>query len=307
MKKESMKQVVLVTGASTGIGNLTARSLADAGHTVYASMRNIGGRNAGHAEELLEYGRSNGLDLRGVELDVQSEASAEAAVATILREAGKLDVVVHNAGHLVVGYVEAFTPKDIEHLFDVNAIGIQRVNRAVLPHMRERRSGTLVYVGSTTSVVVPPFMGPYVASKFAADAIAQVTAYEVGQFGIETTIVMPGPFTQGTDHFPNASRASDVERSSGYAALDPLVKRNEEATSGLFTPGVDAHPKAVGEEIARILALPEGTRPFRSVVDFTNAGVEEVNEAARRAQENFMNRLGFGELLHIKTAQSAQN
>ncbi|GJM82824.1 short-chain dehydrogenase/reductase [Paenibacillus sp. HMSSN-139] len=307
MKKETMKQVVLVTGASTGIGNLTARALAEAGHTVYASMRNIGGRNAGHAEELLEYGRSNGLDLRAVELDVQSEASAEAAVATILGEAGKLDAVVHNAGHLVVGYVEAFTPQDIEHLFDVNAIGIQRVNRAVLPHMRERRSGTLVYVGSTTSVVVPPFMGPYVASKFAADAIAQVTAYEVGQFGIETSIVMPGPFTQGTDHFPNASRASDVERSSAYAALDRLVERNEEATSGLFTPGVDAHPRAVGEEIARILALPAGTRPFRSVVDFTNAGVEEVNEAARRAQEKFINRLGFGELLQVNTAQKNQN
>lgn len=307
MKKETMKQVVLVTGASTGIGNLTARALAEAGHAVYASMRNIGGRNAGHAEELLEYGRSNGLDLRFVELDVQSEASAEAAVATILGEAGKLDAVVHNAGHLVVGYAEAFTPQDIEHLFDVNAIGIQRVNRAVLPHMRERRSGTLVYVGSTTSVVVPPFMGPYVASKFAADAIAQVTAYEVGQFGIETSIVMPGPFTQGTDHFPNASRASDVERSSAYAALDRLVERNEEATSGLFTPGVDAHPRAVGEEIARILALPAGTRPFRSVVDFTNAGVEEVNEAARRAQEKFINRLGFGELLQVNTAQKNQN
>jgi NAD(P)-dependent dehydrogenase (short-subunit alcohol dehydrogenase family) len=307
MKNETKDQVVLVTGASTGIGNLTARSLAEAGHTVYASMRNIGGRNAVRAEELLEYGRSHGLDLRVVELDVQSDASAEAAVATILEEAGKLDVVVHNAGHLVVGYVEAFTPEDIHHLFDVNALGIQRVNRAVLPHMRERRSGTLIYVGSTTTVVAPPFMGPYVASKFAGDAIAQVTAYEVGQYGIETTIVMPGPFTEGTDHFPNASRASDVERSKAYAELDPLVERNEEATSSLFVPGVDAHPRAVGEEIARILAMPAGTRPFRSVVDFTNAGVEEVNEAARQAQENFINRLGFGELLHVKTAQNAQN
>ncbi|MGG6314591.1 SDR family oxidoreductase [Paenibacillus macerans] len=303
MNNVSENQVVLVTGASTGIGNLTALALAAAGHTVYASMRNIGGRNAGHAHELLEHGRRNGLDLRVVELDVQSEASAKAAVATILGEKGKLDTVVHNAGHLYVGYVEAFTPEDIERLFDVNAIGIQRVNRAVLPHMRERRSGTLVYVGSTTSVVVPPFMGPYVASKFAADALAQVTAYEVGQFGIETAIVMPGPFTQGTDHFPNASRAGDEERNRAYAALDPLVERNEEATSGLFPPGVDAHPKAVAEEIVRILALPAGTRPFRSVVDFTDAGVEEVNEAARRAQEKFIDRLGFGELLHVKTAQ----
>jgi NAD(P)-dependent dehydrogenase (short-subunit alcohol dehydrogenase family) len=299
-----MPSVVLITGAATGIGNLTARALAVAGHTVYASMRDVAGRNAGHARELLELGRRDGLELRVVELDVQSETSAEAAVATILGEAGRLDAVVHNAGHLYVGYVEAFTPADIARLFDVNTIGIQRVNRAVLPHMRARRTGTLVYVGSTTSVVVPPFMGPYVASKFAADALAQVTAYEVGQFGVETVIVMPGPFTRGTEHFPNASHASDEERSRAYADLDPLVARNEEATAALFPPGVDAHPKAVADEIARILALPVGTRPFRSVVDFSDAGVDVVNEALRHAQERYVNRLGFGELLRVKRAPS---
>lgn len=295
-----MSSVVLITGAATGIGNLTTRALAAAGHTVYASMRDVHGRNAGRARELLDLGRRERQDIRVVELDVQSDASAEAAVATVLREAGRLDTIVHNAGHLYVGYVEAFTPKDIQHLLDINTLGIQRVNRAALPHMRARRSGTLLYVGSTTSVVVPPFLGPYVASKFAADALAQVTAYEVGRFGIETTIVMPGPFTQGTEHFPNAGRAGDAERSRAYAALDPMVARNEEATEALFPPGVDAHPRAVADEIARVLALPIGTRPFRTVVDFSQAGVEEVNEVLRRAQERFVTRLGFGELLHVE-------
>ncbi|AWT47244.1 MULTISPECIES: SDR family oxidoreductase [Streptomyces] len=299
-----MPSVALITGAATGIGNLTARALAAAGHTVYASMRDIHGRNAGRARELLDLGHSEGQDIRVVELDVQSDSSAEAAVATVLDEAGRLDTVVHNAGHLYVGYVEAFTPDDIHRLLDINAVGIQRVNRAALPHMRARRSGTLVYVGSTTSVVVPPFLGPYVASKFAADALAQVTAYEVGQFGIETTIVMPGPFTQGTEHFPNAGHAGDGERTRAYAELDPLVARNEQATEGLFPPGVDAHPRAVAEEIARILALPHGTRPFRTVVDFSQAGVEEVNEVLRRAQEDFVTRLGFGDLLRVKETRS---
>ncbi|KUN35523.1 hypothetical protein AQJ30_25725 [Streptomyces longwoodensis] len=105
-----MSSVVLITGAATGIGNLTARALAAAGHTVYASMRDVRGRNAARAEELRALGRREGHDLRVVELDVQSEASAEAAVATVLDEAGRLDTVVHNAGHLYVGYVEAFTP-----------------------------------------------------------------------------------------------------------------------------------------------------------------------------------------------------
>jgi NAD(P)-dependent dehydrogenase (short-subunit alcohol dehydrogenase family) len=189
--------VVLITGAATGIGNLTAQALARAGHTVYASMRDLDGRNASRAEQLLAEGRDEGIDLRVVELDVTSQESAYQAVDNLVGDAGRLDVVVHNAGHLYVGYVEAFTAEDIAQLFDVNVLGAQRVNRAALPHMRARRNGTLLYVGSTTSAVVPPFLGPYVASKFAFDALAMTTAYEVSQFGIETTIVMPGPFTQG--------------------------------------------------------------------------------------------------------------
>lgn len=293
--------VVLITGAATGIGNLTAHALARAGHTAYASMRDVGGRNAARAEQLLAEGRDEGVDLRVVELDVTSQASADRAVETIVGEAGRLDVVVHNAGHLYVGYTEAFTAEDVADLFDVNVLGAQRVNRAALPHMRERRAGTLVYVGSTTSVVVPPFLGPYVASKFAFDALATTTAYEVGQFGIETTIVLPGPFTQGTEHFPNASHASDQDVTAAYSALDPLVARNEAATAGLFDPAVDADPAAVASEIARILSLPAGQKPFRSVVDFTDSGVEQVVAVTEKSRRDFVTRLGFGELLELRS------
>jgi NAD(P)-dependent dehydrogenase (short-subunit alcohol dehydrogenase family) len=291
----TVTSVVLITGAATGIGNLTARALAAAGHTVYASMLDVAGRSADHAGELRDTAKSEGWDLHVVELDVQSQRSAETAVAAVLDEQGRLDTVVHNAGHLYIGYVEAFTPSDIQRLFDINTIGIQRVNRAVLPHMRSNRAGTLLYVGSTTSVVLPPFLGPYVASKMAADALAQVTAYEVGQFGIETTIVMPGPFTRGTDHFPNASRAGDEERGRAYAALDHHVAGLGDATEALF--GTQADPRAVADEIARILALPPGARPFRSVVDFTDAGVERVNAVMFEAQLRFNTRLGFGDLM----------
>ncbi|GAA3967756.1 SDR family oxidoreductase [Actinomadura viridis] len=289
--------VTLITGAATGIGNVTARRLAGDGHTVYASMRDPAGRDADHAAELRDLAVRDGVDLRVVELDVTGERSAEAAVATILDDAGRLDVVVHNAGHLCVGYVEAFTPEDIEDLFDVNAIGAHRVNRAVLPHMRERRAGTLLYVGSTIGVTTPPFLGPYVASKVAFDALAVVTSYETNPFGIETTIVMPGAITQGTQHFPNAGRAGDTAVAQAYAMLDPLVARNEAATESLFVPGVEPSPVPVADEIARILALPFGDKPMRSVVDFTDSGVEEVNEIARQTREGFVTRMGFGELL----------
>ncbi|MGW1030310.1 SDR family NAD(P)-dependent oxidoreductase [Streptomyces sp. NPDC002577] len=196
-----------------------------------------------------------------VELDVTSLESADRAVRTVTDEAGGLDVVIHNAGHLVTGYVEAFTAEEIAHLIDVNTLGVQRLNRAALPVLREQGRGTLLYVGSTTSVTTPPFLGPYAVSKAAMDSLAVVTSYEVAQLGIETVIVMPGPFTQGTNHFPDATRPADATGvSAGYRILDPLVARNEAATESLFTPGEDADPVVVAEEITRILALPFGER-----------------------------------------------
>ena len=164
--------IVLITGAGTGIGSLTARTLGAAGHTVYASMRDPEGRNARRSGELRSAADSGGWDLRIIELDVTSQVSAHGAMAEILRKSDRLDVAIHNAGHLYVGYVEAFTAEEIGHLIDVNALGVHRLNRAVLPHMRERRSGTLLYVGSTIPVTTPPFLGPYVVSKAAMDSLA---------------------------------------------------------------------------------------------------------------------------------------
>jgi NAD(P)-dependent dehydrogenase (short-subunit alcohol dehydrogenase family) len=288
---------ILITGASTGIGNLTARALARDGHTVFASMRDVTGRNAEHAKELVDLAAVEDLALRVIELDVQSQDSANAAVATVLEDNAPLDVVIHNAGHLVIGYAEAFTAEDLKQLFDINVFGMQRVNRAALAHIRERRSGTLLYVGSTSTISVPPFLAPYVASKAAFDALAAATAYEVGRFGIETTIVMPGAFTSGTEHYPHAGHASDQKVTEAYAPIDPLVARNEAATNRLFTSGVSADPQTVADEIVRILRLPVGQKPLRSVVDFTNSHVDQVNEVVLAEQRDFLSRMGFAELL----------
>jgi NAD(P)-dependent dehydrogenase (short-subunit alcohol dehydrogenase family) len=295
---------VLITGAGTGIGNLTALALARAGHRVHASMRAPESRNAPRAEELRRLAEAEEIYLRVVELDVTSQESADRAVAAVLDDAGALDVVIHNAGHLLTGYVEAFTAEEIAHLLDVNTLGIQRLNRAVLPHLRGQGSGTLLYVGSTIPVTTPPFLGPYVVSKAAMDSLALVTSYEVAPLGIETVIVMPGAFTEGTDHFPKAGRPADVTCvAAGYRALDPLAARNEEATAGLFTPGTRADPVVVAEEITRILSLPFGERPFRSVVDLTNSMVEQANSAVLAARSDFVRRMGFEELLHVGQPQ----
>ena len=291
---------VLITGAATGIGNLTARALARAGHTVYASMRDPEGDNVKNAQDLRQLATGEGIDLRVVRLDIQSESSARDAVATVVKDTGHLDVVIQNAGHLAIGYVEAFTPDDIQQLFDINVYGAQRVNRAVLPHMRERRSGTLLYVGSTSVIDRPPVHGPNQAAKAPIAVRAPATTNQVAPQGGQARIVMPGPFTRGTSHFPNASRASDTAVAQGYAKLDPLVERNLQATNSLFEPGTDPDPVAVADEIVRILALPFGSRPFRSVVDFTRFAVEDINDLMERHTRELITFMGLDTLLSVE-------
>ena len=192
-----MNYVVVVTGASSGFGALAARALARAGHTVYASMRETKGRNVPAVRELEQYALDHGVDLRSIELDVGSDKSCEAAIQEIVAKNGRLDVVVHNAGHMVFGPAEAFTPEQLADLYDVNVLGTQRVNRAALPQLRKQGRGLLVWVSSSSSAGgTPPYLAPYFAAKAGMDALAVVYARELTRWGIETSIIVPGAFTR---------------------------------------------------------------------------------------------------------------
>jgi NAD(P)-dependent dehydrogenase (short-subunit alcohol dehydrogenase family) len=127
------KQVIVITGASSGFGALTARALAKEGHLVCAGMRATEGRNAKAVADAAAFAKEIGVDLRSVELDVASEASVEAGIAKIIADTGRLDVIIHNAGHMTFGPAEAFTPQQFAELFDINVLSTQRVNRAALP------------------------------------------------------------------------------------------------------------------------------------------------------------------------------
>lgn len=296
--------VILITGASAGIGSLAARTLAQAGHTVYAGMRDIHGRNAAKARALQDWSFAHGFDARAIELDVLSQDSADAAVADVIARQGRIDVTVHNAGHLVVGPTEAFTPEEISQVFDTNVLGAQRVNRAVLPHMRARQSGLLLWVSSSTvRGGYPPFMGPYAAAKAAMDSIAVTQSYELARFGIETAIIVPGAFTRGTDHFPNAGKPADQQTADAYARYTGVMDKVGARLSALSPDHAD--PQAVADEMARIINLPFGQRPFRAVVDFIDDGAAAVTDVAERVREEFARRIGIDDLLRpAVTAQA---
>lgn len=297
-----MKSVILVTGAGTGIGKLSALALAEAGHIVYASMRDVEGRNRARADELWAISAQKGIALMPLELDVLSQDSADAAAEIIVREQGRIDVVMQNAGHLVVGPSEAFTPEEMMKVFDTNLFGAQRVNRAVLPYMRKQESGLVLWISSTTTKGgFPPFMGPYGAAKAAMDSLAVTLAYELARFGVETSIVVPGAFTSGTDHFPSAGKPADSARAASYARYDGAMDQIGERLSALTPP--DADPKAVADEVVRIVGMEKGTRPMRSVIDFVGDGAAQVLEVSERVRIEFAKRIGMGDLLEARVSR----
>ena len=296
-----MKHVIVITGASSGFGRLMANALAASGHTVYASMRGLNGRNAAQAAEVAAYAREHEVDLRTIELDVQSEASALSAIATIVAEHGRLDVLIHNAGHMVWGPSEAFMPEQLAQLYDVNVLGAQRVNRAALPHMRKAQRGLLVWIGSSSAAGgVPPMLGPYFAAKAGMDALAVCYARELAPFGIETSIVVPGAFTKGTNHFAHAGSPSDRDCAAEYEAglspgfADAMLKALAETVPD------DADPRLVADAVVKVINAPFGERPFRVVIDPASDGSAVSYAVIDRVREEFLHRVGFPDLMQPK-------
>lgn len=293
-----MKNVILITGASSGFGALTARALAKAGHTVYASMRETRGRNGPQVEEAKKFANDKNVDLRTIELDVASEASADFAIQKIVADNKRLDVVIHNAGHMVFGPVEAFTPEQLAELYDVNVLSTQRVNRAALPELRKQRRGLVVWVSSSSSAGgTPPYLAPYFAAKAGMDALAVIYARELTRWGIETTIIVPGAFTGGTNHFAHAGSPADKARAAEYEAgpykgfADDVLK----GFASIVPP--DANVEEVADAIVKVVNTPFGKRPFRVHIDPTQDGAEVVNAVLDRVRAELLRRIGLGDLL----------
>ena len=174
--------VVLITGAGSGFGLLAAKTLAKAGHIVY------GGLHSMHSA-----GDKDGAPIRDVVLDITSTESIDAAVKKILSEAGRIDCLVHNAGHMGMGPAEAFSADQYHQYYEINAVGAHRLNQAVLPLMRKAGSGHVIWVSSSSARGGSgPLLAPYFAAKAAMHALALTMSVEIACWGIETTIVVPG-------------------------------------------------------------------------------------------------------------------
>jgi len=292
------KQVIVITGASSGFGALTARALAKAGHTVYAGIRETKGRNAAQVAAAAAFAAENGVDLRTVELDVASDASVDAGIAAVVAEQGRIDTIIHNAGHMSFGPAEAFTPEQFAELYDINVLSTQRVNRAVLPHMRKEGKGLVVWVSSSsTRGGTPPYLSPYFAAKAAMDSLAVSYASELARWGIETAIIVPGAFTKGTNHFAHSGSPADKARAAEYDN-GPYAGVPDQALKGLASlEPADADAASVATAIVDVVDMPFGTRPFRTHIDPSEDGAEVVNGVADRVRAELFRRIGLEDLL----------
>jgi len=283
-----MEQTILVTGSTSGFGRLTVETLARQGYRVFAGMRAAAGKNAPAAEALRGLAQQERLALQIVEIDVTDDASVERAIAVIIETTGRLDVVVNNAGVSYSGPLEAFTQEQVRQQFEINVFSVLRVNRAVLPQMREQGGGLLLHIGSIAGRLGMPYLGLYGATKFALEGLTESYRYELAPFGIDAAILEPG--TYPTTISANRQVAADAERLALYqAAMNaftvPFYAENRSATP--------PDPQEVADAIAQVIAQPAGKRPLRTVV------ATVAQRQAPQAMHSFL------EALHLHAATLA--
>ena len=282
-----MSKTILITGASSGFRRDTAGTLRRAGHTVYASMRGVQGKNREAAEALRKLG------IKTVELDVSDDASVEAGVENVLAEAGTIDVLVNNAGIASAGVTEAFTTEQAKAIFDTNVIGLLRVTRAVLPSMRRQHDGLIINLGSILGRVTFPFLGIYGASKFAVEALTDSLRYELSQLGVEVVEVQPSGYP--TNFFTNLQSPASTEVTKSYGEVgeipEAMVKTLTASLEGKDAPD----PHDVAEAIAKLVGQSKGSRAARTVVG-EPFGSDKANEDVAPLQAKVVEALGLSHL-----------
>ena len=291
-----MAQTILVTGSTSGFGRLTVETLARQGYIVFAGMRAVAGKNAPAAEELRALAQREQLALHIVEIDVTDDASVERAIAVIIETTGRLDVVVNNAGVSYSGPLEAFTLEQVRQQFETNVFSVLRVNRAVLPQMREQGSGLLLQIGSIAGRLAFPFLGLYGATKFALEGLTESYRYELAPFGIDAAMIEPG--TYPTTISANRQVAADAERFALYQAGIDAFTVLFYAENRSTTP---PDPQEVADAVAHVIAQPAGERPLRTVVATVaqRQAPQALNDAATQAMHSFL------EALHLPAAALA--
>lgn len=284
---------IFITGIAGGFGRLTALALLAQGHDLAGSVRNRAGRNAEAVAELEAAGA------RIVEMDVTETASTDAGIAKAIAELGGLDVLFNNAGIGSYGIQELMSPEDMARVFDVNVMGVQRVMRAALPHLRAQGRGTVLYTSSLIGRITSPFYGTYSASKWALEAIVECYRTELSGFGIESCIIEPGAMP--TAFFDAMVAPHDPQREAAYGDFAQVPAMAAAGLAQMLQSTPSQRPERIAEAVVALLELPCGKKPFRTVVDQTGVGpqIELYNDVLHDVTRRVMTNFGTAHMLDL--------
>jgi len=287
-----MGKTILITGASSGFGRLTAEILSNSEHKVFAGFRSTDGRKKQVADELRE------KNIEILKLDVTDQDSVDSAIAQLLEKSNnELDVVVNNAGMASAGISEAFTPEQARQLFEVNVFGVQRVLRATLPVLRAKRRGLVINVGSILGRITLPFFGLYGASKYAVEAMSDSYRYELSQLGVDVVLVQPSAYP--TNMYAAAQQPADEELRKTYGEVAEVPDKILKTFVTLFQGENGPNPQDVATAIDKIVSTSAGNRPDRVVVGLP-FGSDAVNKAVAPIQRGVIENLGLRDLTKLK-------
>ncbi len=280
---------ILITGCSSGFGNLSAKYLATKHYHVYATMRNTNGKNAQVAQELKDYAKKNNLKLEVLDMDVTSDDSVESAISKI----PEVDVLINNAGLGFGGPIEAFSSQQCLDQLDLNIVGTLRTAKAVLPKMRKRNSGLIIQVSSIAGRGAFPGFGVYHASKWGLEGLSESMRYELAPLGIDVAIVEPGPFA--THFFGNIIPAKDDEITSAYSHVNEFFDGFGKQVNEMFEDeNAPTDPMIVVKIFENLIDLPAGSRPLRTIagLDF---GFQALNDAVEPIRKGSLESMGISE------------
>jgi NAD(P)-dependent dehydrogenase (short-subunit alcohol dehydrogenase family) len=284
------QKVIFVTGTSSGFGWLIAKSCAELGSKVYATMRNKRSNNSVKANLLSEYD-----NVEVLEVELTSAQSVQEAVDTAIKNEGRIDVLINNAGVYATGLAETFTEHDLDKIMDVNLKGNWRTIKAVLPHMRRQGEGLIVNVSSVAGRFSTPFMSMYNSSKFALEGLIEALHYEVRPLGVDVVLLQPGAYP--TEIFGKIISGSDASVLPGYGELAKIPEQMGAGVMQLFE-AVKPNPQLVADAVVGLINTPNGKRPLRTVADVATGNiVEAANGHVAHAYANFLNAFGMQDLL----------
>lgn len=281
---------ILITGCSSGFGFDATKYLAEKGHHVYASMRNVEGRNKKSAEHLKEFAISNGLKIEVLEMDVLSDESVNNAIDRL----PSMDVLINNAGLGYGGPVESFSSEECLDQLNLNIVGTFRVAKAIIPGMRAQNSGLIIQLSSIAGRCALPAFGIYHASKWGLEGLSESMRYELAPMGIDVVLVEPGPFS--TKFLENVIPPMDAKLEQAYEHVNEFYEGFKSQVREMFEQeDGPTNPMLVVERFEQLIDMPAGTRPLRSIVglDFGTQAVNDSVEPHRRAILESMNLLSL--------------